>query len=284
MDNGLLYLELDTSALDKLAEDVRTRAEPVLSRAVADLTAMGHAEIIRIATSELHMRRERYIKALSFSKVSDDTWIITLGEDAAWIDDGLPENTDMLKGLLNSPKAKVAKDGSRYVVVPMSHGSGPNELSSQHGKAQSDLKQAVQDELKSRKIPFARVERDINTGNAKLGKLHDFSVSDKNHPRKLWEGPGQGVGPIGEVRQGHTGDAFLDRIAVYQKTVRNPKSGKSKTVRQILTFRTASSKQPNTMWRHPGTKGLFAFERAYDYLINQWTEMMPGLLAEITGE
>jgi len=82
-----------------------------MNDAARDLTTQVHAHILEEVQSKLHSTRQKYIDALSYKQVDADTWVIELGKDAMFIEEGLKPNTDMLDGLLKSPKAKTAKDG-----------------------------------------------------------------------------------------------------------------------------------------------------------------------------
>lgn len=284
MDDQLLYLELDPREIDRLAKDFGKSAEDKLHQYAKDLAAQTHAKVVELASEGLHQRRERYLAALSFDAVNDNTWVITLDADALWIEEGLPEDYQMLPKLLASSKAKTAKDGSKYVVVPFSQGpGGGRHLNSESGKTNDDLRRAVEIELKKRKIPFAKIERDINTGLPKLGKLHDIDyLHPKSHPNKTHEGIGQGQGAIGDARQGHSGDRYLDRIRIYQRQVLG-KGGRQKVVRGIVTFRTASSKQDaSRYWVHPGSAPKKFFEQAYQWALDEWDKrIVPAVMADL---
>lgn len=282
-ENSLLLLKLDDSEIKKLAENIQNNAEDALKKAAGDLASQVHAKVVSLAQEGLHARRERYIAALSFQNVNESTWMIELSADALWIEEGLPENYQMLPKLLGSAKAKVSKDGSKYIVVPFNQGPGARHPNSESGKTNDDLKMAVQSELKKRKIPFAKIERDINTGQPKLGKLHDIDfLHPLEHPKKTHEGIGQGQGPVGAARQGHTGDRYLDRIRVYQKMVKG-KNGQPRVQRGIMTFRTASSKQNGSQyWVHPGSAPMRFFEEAFSWALREWeTVMVPKILADL---
>jgi hypothetical protein len=283
-NTNLLYLELDTSSIDALVKKFEG-AEQILKGYAADLATQIHAKVVELATNgpdPLHMRRDRYLAALSFEKVNDRTWLINLDADAVWIEEGLPENYQMLDHLLASRKAKTAKDGSKYVVVPFKH-NGSTHLSSQAGKTNDDLKAALQETFKRNKIPWG-IERDINTGKPKLGLIHDkLLVHPKDHPLKTHEGIGQGHGSIGNPREGHTGDRFLDRVRVYQRAVGGKKP---KIVKGVMTFRTASSKQDKSKyWVHPGTAPKKYLDKAYEWALNEWEKnMLPQITNEIMGD
>lgn len=161
---------------------------------------------------------------------------------------------------------------SRYLVVPFQHNKGPT----QQTKAAQDLTATIKRELQQRKIAYNKIETDA-AGRPKLGLLHKFDI--KNMPLKTVEGPGQGHGPIGAVRQGNTGIPFLSGIRIYQKQIKDG-MGRSKVSRSIMTFRVASSKHYGSgKWEHPGTDARRFFDEAADWALRLWeTQIAPRVL------
>jgi hypothetical protein len=159
----------------------------------------------------------------------------------------------MIEDLTSSPKAKTAKDGSRYLVIPFQHGPGKGPTNTPASSL--DIVGAVKSAMKARKIPWAKIERD-DQGRPKLGKLHKFNVQS---PMKTGQGPGQGWGPVGQVKQGPNdrqkvgggpgggGTPFLHGVNVYQHP-----DGKGGVKRSVMTFRIVSSKHEAPRWDHPG--------------------------------
>lgn len=280
----MLFIKLDLSELLPL-KDLKQKVDATMKSAVRDLTVATHAHIIEKASSKLHSRRQMYIDSLSFKQVGQDTWVINLDAKARWIEDGM-EPHNMLDALLKSPKAKTAKDGSKYLVVPFGHGPGKGPTSTT--TAQQSLIQTIKSEMKERDIPFGKIERD-QSGQAKLGKLHSFNVTDA--PLKTANLPGQGKGPIGQVMQGFqqnqmrsgSGIPFLQGVNVYQKLVKGP-GGKQTVKRAIMTFRIASSKhrEQSGRWDHPGLKAVNLFEEAQTWALEKWEkEIAPGVVGKL---
>ena len=164
---------------------------------------------------------------------------------------------------------------SRYLVVPFQHNKGPT----QQTQAQRDLTNTVKAEMKRRKIPYGGLEKD-SSGQPKIGKLHSFDIL--HAPTKTQDGPGQGHGQIGAVRQGPTGIAFLQGIRVYQKRIKDEK-GNSSVQKQVMTFRVASSKHKGTgRWVHPGLQAKRFFEEAEKWALEVWeTKIVPEILANL---
>jgi hypothetical protein len=235
------------------------------------LGAMVHAHMVEEANQKLHSRRQKYLDSLS-PKIEDDAYVIELGQEAVWIDDGVPPHS-MIEDLLSSPKAKRSASGSMYLVVPFLH--GPNRGATNTPASQMDIVGAVKKSLKQNKIPWAKVERYPN-GQPKIGRLHSLDINDQ--PLKTKEGPGQGHGKIGEVRSGNTGISFLKGLSVYQND-----NGKGGVTRSILTFRVVSSSQAGSgKWQFPGLEGVHIMENAQQWGIEQIErEILPDLMARL---
>lgn len=263
---------------------MEAQVKKTLDAAVKDLAKQAHAHMIEFANSKLHSRREMFIENLSFHEDSESAgegvYIINLSSKARWIDDGMGAH-NQLDALLSSPKAKVAKDGSRYLIIPFDHSPG-------HGKtntpqANLDLISTIKSELKTRKIPFSKLELDHN-GQPKTGRLHSFDINQK--PLKTAEGPGQGKGPAGAVRQGPTGIPLLSGVNIYQTPVKG-KDGVDRIKRSITTFRIASSKHKSQggRWDMPEVPGIFAFDETLDWVRREWeSKIAPQVLATLIAE
>ena len=252
----MIYFNLDLGPILGMAKEFRPTINKAMQEAARDLAAQTHAHIVEQVQEKLHSTREKYINALGMSQVDADTWVITLGKEAMWIEEGIPPNKDMLDGLLKSSKAKTAKDGSRYIVVPFDHKKGQT----QQTPAAKNLTDTLKQEMKRRKIPYGKLETNAD-GSPKTGLLHSFDIM--KHPVKTAHGPGQGKGPIGAVRQGPTGIPFLQGVRVYQNKVKDPKSGKESVKKSIMTFRIASSKHKGQgRWVHPGLEAKKFFDEA----------------------
>jgi len=247
---------------------------PALKRvddeAAQDLVTMIKAKAQEIAAQKLHSRLKMYNDALFIERVDDDAWFVGIRKGARWIDDGQPA-WEMLPYLMGSKKAKRAKDGSRYVVIPFNKGPGTGGAATST-QAQQDLVGAVKKELKARGIPFGKFEKDAQ-GNDRMGRLHTFNIT--NAPKKRDPGPGQRRGPTGEVMQGNTGTPFLTGVTIYQAKGKN-----GKTQRSILTFRIASDRHSSeAKWEHPGNAPTNILEQAAEEAVEMWSkEIAPDII------
>lgn len=261
--NPIIFINLDLGNLGELAKEFRPTIDKAMADAARDLATMTHAHIVEEVSQKLHSTRQKYLDALSFMQVDEDTYVINLDKPAMWIEEGIPPNKDMLDGLLKSSKAKTAKDGSRYLVVPFEHNKG----ATQQTPAQTNLTDTIKLEMKKRKIPYGKLETDAD-GKPKTGLLHSFDIMKM--PLKTSNGPGMGKGKIGQVRQGNTGIPFLQGVRVYQNKVKD-KNGKESMKKSIMTFRVASSKQKGTgKWIHPGLEAKRFFDEAAAWCLSEF--------------
>lgn len=275
----MISLNFDISEIKELL-NMEAQAKKALDKAVKDLAQQAHAHMIEQANSKLHSRRELFVENLSYHEEDDGVHVITLNSKARWIDDGMPEH-NMLDALLASPKAKTAKDGSKYLVVPFGHGPGKGKTNTT--PANLDLISTIKSEMKNRGIGFGKIEKDEH-GQPKTGRLHSFDINQK--PLKTAEGPGQGKGPVGAVRQGPTGIPLLSGVNIYQTPVKG-KDGVDRIKRSITTFRIASSKHKSQggRWDMPEVPGIFAFEETLDWVRKEWeSKIAPQVLATLIAE
>lgn len=277
----MFHIHLDLSALVQLDEELKPAMEAAAAQAAQNLTAQAHAHIVEQVQSKLRSTREKYLDNLGFHQVNETTWVVDLEPAALFIEDGLPPNFDMIDALLDdSPrpgakgksgglakgKTKTAKDGSRYRIIPFEHNKAPTRQT----PAQTDLTNTIKSEMKKMGAPYGKLETD-SSGAPKLGLVRKFDIMSK--PTKMLNGPGQGKGPIGQVRQGPTGIPLLQGVRVYQRNVTDKKTGKASTKKFILTFRIVSSKHKGQgRWVHPGLEPRKFFDECFEWALKQWEE------------
>lgn len=271
----MIFLNVDLSAVLSLRNNLEPKVREAFREAARDLAAQSHAHLVEEAQANLHSSREKYIKGLSLKQVDRDTWVVTLDKSAMFIEEGMMEH-EMIDDLLKSKKAKTAKDGSRYVMVPFQHNKGPTSQT----PAAKDLTDTIRAELKRRQIPYGKLEMNAN-GQPKTGLLHSFDIM--RMPIKAHVGPGQGHGQIGDVRQGMTGIPFLQNIRIYQQNIKDPHTGKMSVKRSVMTFRMASSKHKGTgRWVHPGLEARKFFDQTADWALQTWaSKIVPDIMKKL---
>lgn len=247
----------DLQSLLSIGED----AQAVIDAAARALATATHAKIVEEAHLQLHSRLPAYLDALELT-ADEDAYLIVLGKEADWIESGMSAHS-MLESLLASPKAKVSKEGNKYLVVPFEHartGSNPRAMPS----AASSLGEAIRKELRAAKISATKIERH-DDGTPKFGVLHRMNIQS---------------GPKARDRSGlGQGRPLLQGLTISQ-TAAPTKAG---AVRSLMTFRVASSKQEGK-WQHPGIEAANIFETASAWADDQWSRVIfPELVEKLTG-
>lgn len=260
----MIFVHLDLESFMSL-NDIEDKVKSAARDAIKDIAAQSYSHIQEKVQNNLHSSRQKYLDELKIEQVNDDVWMISLGPKAMWIEEGIQPNKEMIDDILKSPKAKRAKDGSKYLAVPFKHNNAPTAST----PAQNSLTDTIKAEFKKRKIPYGKLETDT-AGNPKKGLLHSFDMNEIKTPKRTGNGPGQGHGPIGEPKQGKTGTPFLQGLRVYQHDVENPVTKKMSTKKSIMTFRIVSTNQKGKgMWVHPGFDAKRFLDDAADWAIEQ---------------
>lgn len=274
----MFLVNIDIKALGQFGADIEATMKKAAEEAARQLVPAVHAHILEQAQQKLHSRLKMFTDGLSMQQEGEHTWVITLDRKARWIDDGM-ESHEMIDDLL--AKGKTAKDGSKYRVIPFHHGPGKGKTSTT--PAQQTLIATIKQELKSRGIPFGKIERGAD-GKPLQGLLHKLDINGA--PVKTQNGPGQGWGRIGDVRQGFTGIPFLQGVRIYQKSKTNKDGSEGPVQRAIMTFRVVSSKHKGTgRWVHPGLEPVHIIDEAYDWAQHEWeTNILPKIVDFISKQ
>jgi hypothetical protein len=293
-----LTLDLDISKILDLGNDLKI-FENELHRAAQLLAGQTHLHILESVQQKLHTRREIYIKNLAKpTEIQPGVFMITLGEDAGWIEDGMPPHSMVLDLLGDNPE--VAKDGSRYRVIRFDHSKGG---ATQTSPAEQVLVSAIKTELKKMRIPWKGVERN-GDGSPKSGVLHKIKMGTPDRPPdtqspNLTRDPnlppnqhGYGHGAVGSPMVGPTGIPFLKGLTVSQSPLfdsdgkpKLDKKGKQMAGRTISTFRVVSSKHEGKSWRYPGIEACSFFDEAVVWAEREWDQkMLPDLLKKLGTE
>lgn len=269
----MIYLSFDTSKLEAFGSNFSKAIKKATDKALTQIAAATHAHIIEEANKKLHSTKDLYIENIQRFKDDDGTWYIVLDSSVVWIDDGAKAQ-DMLPFFLKSPKAKTAKDGSKYMIVPFQHNKDKMTA------PQKDLLSAIKSELSSIGVNIKKTETDKN-GAPKLGLVRSLDITTK--PLKHSEGPGQGSGPIGAVRQGASGIPFLKGVRVYQHMTKD-KRGNDAVSKSVVTFRTVSNKRKNpNAWHSKGSDGVKIMDESATWALKEFdTKIMPSIIEQIT--
>jgi hypothetical protein len=281
---GLYRVALQLDELRVHLERVRSMpdvAKRIIDTEIERLARMMHAKVAELATSRLASRRNFFLSQVSFvedgvSGSGFKQYKIVLSEEALWVEKGIAPNTNMIDWLLNRKSGgpvRFAKDGSRYRIIPFKQ----NKLPQNTPNSQMELRKTVQNEFRRLGLPgFGTLETGAG-GAPIIGKVRRLNILDK--PLKTAEGPGQGKGRIGQVRQGPTGIPFLQGLTVYQ---RPDASGSVK--KDVMTFRIVSEKhksQPGR-WVHPGLAPTNIFKDTAEWGQESLKdEIMPAVIRQL---
>lgn len=234
-------LELE---LNRIAGD----AEEAFNAALGDLASATYARIVASAQEKLHSTGKEYLQGLSFDKISDNHYVISL--EGRWqekleagfpgysMKDTLLKSDKILEtgGRAGQPWVQTSKKGHKYAHVPMEK----KPFSKAPGA--TDLGALIQG---------------LKAPNAK-GRMQNFTSVFKDKSGS----PMQGKVAVAQ----NTGVKDLEGLVKYQKTYTKD-NGKQTTQSLYVLYRTISENpEANSDWNHPGWSGLKAFPEAEEYL------------------
>lgn len=266
MGNNLI-LNIDVESLVSELQDFKQEIKQDLEKGVALLAASTHSHVREMAEQELSSSTfMEFNKSLSYEEIAPGVFVISIAEEALWIEDGLPAGFDMKPGLLKN--GKTGKNGSRYQVIPFDYGTTPSKtptgVKSDISFIERELKKIPEnvgkkdsDQIKLRKI-------EVNAdGSPRIGKLHEFNFGNKNGALK---GPGKSKTPQ------------FSRLTIYQ--TQNPTTGEVK--RSSMTFRTVSNGPGSAgKWIHPGKDAKNFMDKALDFAEKLWeSKILPEILSK----
>lgn len=246
-----LKIKIDTASIAAQFKALALEVEQDLNKGIANLAAITHAKVAEMAGDELKSSRKTLTDNLGFEEISPGVWVVSIDEEALWIEEGIEANHDMKPDLLKGA-TKTSKDGYKYRSISFDHGKAPSQMT---GAAQM-IVQRIKSNLKKEGVPFKKIEKNPN-GSPRTGKLHTFD----------WGGSRPGKGNTPELKG----------VSIYQTVT---KSGNVR--RDILTFRTVSGGPKSAgKWLHPGFQAKKFLDRAADWAMKEWEDkILPEVLAK----
>lgn len=243
-----LKLDIDAEALLSQFTEFKEEVKKNLEEALANLVTLTRARIVE-QTSELSSATNRvYMEALSEpEEISPGVWIISLDPKAFWIEEGIPQNTDMKPGLLK---------GKKKAVIPFRY----DRPESRNTPFTQGLVSEIKQKLKKEGMSISKIEKNAD-GSPRTGKLHEFNLGGPV--------PGRGNTPA------------LQRLNIYQS-----QSKEGKVRRDVLTFRTVSSGPASQgKWIHPGYDAKKFMDKAMDKATKDWEEqILPEIINKWTNK
>jgi hypothetical protein len=247
MSNLRFFVNADEIAAE--FGDLKEQVKKTLEDAVQQVASMTHAKTLELANEKLHSTRSIYTSSLDFKEEAPGIWVVSLDEKAMWLEEGR-KSGDMTEDLLKR-NYKVAKDGSRYRAIPFSHSKGPSATP----KASQMFVNQVKQELKSRNIPYKKIEYNQD-GSPRMGRLH--TIKDISSLR-----------PSSRASFG----------ALAGLTVMQSMGSNGKVRRDIMTFRVVSSKHKGSKWIHPGLEANKFMDQALEWAERIFdNEILPAIL------
>lgn len=250
-----ISFKIRAEALGKDIENLAPRVEEEINQAVKNLahaayTAMT-AKIQQMSMNEKN--RKDYLRALQFSDLGDDAYLIHLdGEWANKLEQGFGPYSIrdvLLKSTKNvavgsragQPWVRTAKDGHKWAVVPFEHKPHAGKT----GDLASDIKNLM--------------------AKGKNGAVQPLSQTFKDAEGKPMSGK------VATVSKADAPNANLAGLTKYQYV--HP-SGKVSSV--YMTFRAVSEKGKD--WIHPGHKGYQLFKEAQEFVEKEMDNIIQTLL------
>jgi hypothetical protein len=229
---------------------------------VRRIAIAAHEEWKRLAQTRLKTSRDIYVNGLRQSesfrerKVGrEDVYDITLvGRMPNNFEFGMAsfDMKAVRPGWLGGAKAKVSKEGKRYVVIPFRHSTGPSRRFGYTGKAAA-----------------ARLDREVK----KVAR--DYGLN-----RMIRTAAGKVVaGPVKRAPNKSPIHSYLRGLTRIQK----PTSGTTKTGKQrgqgyLMTWRIMSEKSPADSWIHPGLQPMNLLREVENFVNDEFEKAVERVL------
>lgn len=271
--------------LKEIADQVGKTSEEIAKRVneeVRKLSMSTHAFVVQYANSKLEGFKRNYFfgkdnENVRWVEIAENMWVVEIDPKAAWIEEGREEvsmATD--KWLLKPGKVKRAKDGSTYRSIPFTH-SKPSDQ-----RRNPELAGVLSQELRRQGIDLKKVDYEPN-GQPKLGIVRKIgfssAVTQKSSANSMFFSAKRD--PKDAQRLGlppYQGAHYLQGAVVTQRM-----DNRGKVKRDVVTFRTVSSKHQNEdRWRYPKVEPLNSIPAAYEYANTEWKKIVSALEQEFS--
>lgn len=274
-----LKININVEAIAAQFKEYAAEMERSLNEGVKALAAQTHAHVAEEAAQTLKSSLKTFQDNLGFEEVSPGVWVVSIAEDALWIEEGIEPGKDMKPDLLKN--AMAGKSG-RYQVIPFdpkknpAAGVGVGPMPTGPKQNQATINQQLKDGLKMinkegraaakkdggqwNNVNLRKIEKDEN-GSPRIGKLHEFDLTSIN--------------PTAKAKH-----PALKGLTIYQS-----KDDKGNVRRDVLTFRTVSDNSPADSWRHPGFQAKKFLDEAEMWAMNEWeNKILPEILKSFGGK
>ena len=176
--------------------------------------------------------------------------VVALKQIARDLEDGKGP-WDMKPMLLNGPKARVSKKGTKYNIIPFRHGTSDNYSPNSN---------------------FPPMPKDI------YQQARELKASVKQGNAIKWGGRLPAIGSPGQ----NATTGYQHKHDIYEGMVRIEKTHAKATSSKYLTFRVVSSKSDPMSWWHPGYEAHHIAQGVADFCRPAVTEMVrDGAVADL---
>jgi hypothetical protein len=228
----------DLEALVNYANAFAEALQTGFDKFVASYPLILKQQLKVIASRKLNTTKDTYINSIQSKMASEYVLVIEL-DPKQWLPNVIEKGVepfDMKEGHLKSPKAKISKEGFKYLVIPM--GKDKSGGSASDNPKSQDLRERIRSALVKPKFGGKKMKLNMD------GSVQTTEAVLTNDPA---------VKGLYRVRQ------FKD-----SSQAATGKGGKT----SYVMFRVMSEKPGTSTWQHPGLKPLNAF-RDLEVFINQ---------------
>ena len=268
-----LSFGVDAEATASMFKEFAMEVQQDLQKGVEQLARTSHANILLELETESSSIQMAYKDHLSApEEIEPGVWVVTLDPKAFWIEEGIPEGSDMKKWLLKD--GEMGEKG-RYRIIPFKQSEAPSRQSEMGQLLSSAIKKNLNTEFG--KMNKANIKKAKSSGLAppsiitatKIEMVKDSEGQDTKSPR---------TGMLhafnfGGHKPGKGNTPAMDGVSVYQT-----KKPDGSVRRDIFTFRTVTEHQSGK-WIHPGLRKRQFLDKAMLHAVNIWdTEILPAIL------
>lgn len=291
----MFRIKIDISEVAAKLRQTREVIENDVKEAVENLSVQTHAFIVNQANQifkEDNFKRQYYLglgefgqkakgestkndmidttaKNVRWIKIADGIWMVELDEQAEWLENGR-QATFMGEDwwLLKPGKAKTAKDGSKYRVIPFKQMDGKKDAPG----VKPFFGQMIRNQAKRQKVSLTKIETNPD-GTPKLGVIHKLNMTPTGNQQdspSLFSMPRTEEMAAASGLKPHSGIYKLKGAAVIQR-----KDKKGKVKKETVVFRVISSKhKAEGRWMYPEVQGANLFPQAEKWAMQQWDKMV----------
>lgn len=197
---------------------------------------------IGLVNKGLHSTRAQYLQNINFFLSDNQAGFVLTGQLPNMLETGASA-WDMKKNFLNSPKAKIGKNGAKYISIPFRHAT-PSAIG-ENSAFSNVMTEAVYNEAKALK-PFTS---DYRTGmiqrgeSLKANQLNGKDAEKRTRPLIIERAENLGA---------NKSAAYTHKNSISDGMIRNEKTYEKGVQSSYMTFRRVSENSEINSWIHKG--------------------------------